>query len=1005
MRLVSFMKDIARCSVLAGMFLGIALSGDVLAQKGALTPLLPLESNMKSLPFLGGAFRDPVVSKASISSPQEAENLLRNLSEYQSDLSRSNGLRRNELIGQKFEAYAVLEAYLADSASGKFADNSEASGKIPQNLSETRRQLVAAAKAYVSVASSPKEKTRAEFHIAVTNYLLGANRGGSVGSLKKLIDGKDLNTSLKARAKLLIAIHAVETGDRKAASEAERTIMSLGNSVPKDGVLASRLALAKRLSRDKNKDYRKHLNVASNLAAGRSQREKDAILSFITAAWRSAEGKSNWTNPPFNLNPFESSLGAKAIRERVALGDWQEKREGAAIQKMTALKAGFSGTLRMKDFDERILTMHEILYKKSKDATAYEKALLNAKENYQDGVLGEGNEAAVQKMKQDIVNRYRRLVRGEIAEAKGVKASSKERRQAIALATRYLNFAESPTEKEEINADIAAIYVLDKQYAKAVRLYLDLAEQNASGKTKQYLELAAKSQRILAGWPDDPPWDQVKEGGKSAERGQLLDIYTKLLGLSKDHVEWRYLAHTGLLQISLGQMENAFGEWTKALHASPQVAEASLAAGYMLVTYQTSKRWQNLEDLARFCRDKGVRARHKGKTLDVNQLLADALFYGGKEALAEQKFDIAIKKLEEFTKTFPKAKNRDEGLYLLAFSYYGAARYRDAVQTMITMIEGYPASKFLRGAALTGGEWSIPMGFEENAIFFFETFLRRFGTDGEAPRIRDTLYDLYLGRGLYAEALAVLRAQASAANVSQDGKTLALQRVMRVEDKYGDSTRAVKAAETLIHQTKNSAVQAGALGVIGRSYVKSEQIASLKQIEARLLQLGTGNDEVRDNVSEIRLALAEANAKGAFEMIHNLSLTDPLNTLNQRYSKFIAVTKGFERVCELPRAAYCAPALYRVARLSEDFITSLEDISIPQALPESEVTNFEKRKRDIIGTAVKQAEEMDAKSLQMVSEGNMDPYWTTQILWQNASDWDAEHVTGEAGAAYFQWRY
>lgn len=996
------------CRVKIGLiclcFLMNFICGLTVAYAQNMSPILPLPMSMKKLPLLDGAFRDPVVVNAAISSPGEAERLLQNISESKSDQTRSKGTRRSELLSQEFEAYAVLEAYLADAAAGKFSE--DGGGRPTQSLSEVRRQLISLARTYAKGASSAKEKARGEFYVAIMNYLQGSNRAGAVASLKKLVQGKDLSPALKNRAHLAISIYALEAGNMTAAREAAQKIQSMGRNIPNDGFIAGRLAMAKRFARDKGKGYRQYLSAASSSTARLGVKQKEEVLSFSIAVWRSAEGKGGWSNPPFLLKAFQGFEAIYAIEERAALDDWRAKKESVAIKKMSKLARNFAGSPRMKIFDERVLDMNESLYRKNKEPTAYERALLSTREFYSDPTsLGSGNETMVEQMKQNIIKRYKKLVYQGLAAAKSPKATSKERRGAIALGVRYLEFTENAQEKEDVNANIAAIYALDKQHAKAVALYLDLAAQNASGKTKNYLELAITSQRVLADWPEKAPWEGVKSKGHTGEREKLRDIYQKLIDLNKDKVEWRYLSHTGLLDLQLGREDAAFEAWDKALRSSYAGGDASHAAGYMLTAYFKTKRWEKLEGISRFCREKRIVAIHMGKKIDVDQMFADALFYGGKEALAEKKFDIAIKKLEEFTKTFTKAKNRDEGFYLLSFAYYGGARYRDAIQTLVTLIETYPKTKFLRDASLTGGKWAIPMAFEENAIYFYEKFLKNFSSDAEALGVRDVLYDLYLGRALYAEAIQTAKSQAAAKNVSQEKRIQSLTRVMKVEEKHGVSQRAVQAANSLISASRSQAVQAMAYGVIGRAHVKTGNTAGLKSIESQLSKLSLESDEARESLSEVKLAIAELNAKGGFEEIHNLSLKDPLGTLNQRYHQYNEIIKQYERVCEVERAPYCAPALFRIARCSEEFIASLEEISIPPSLPEAEVNNFEKRKRDVIGFAVSKAEAMDNKSIAVVLEGYTEPEWTTAIMWQNASDWDSERVTGETGEVFVQWAF
>ena len=145
------------------------------------------------------------------------------------------------------------------------------------------------------------------------------------------------------------------------------------------------------------------------------------------------------------------------------------------------------------------------------------------------------------------------------------------------------------------------------------------------------------------------------------------------------------MSHIGLLQINLGSEADAFEAWQQGLGALASGSErdfnAERAAGYMLTRYKADEAWQDLEDLARLCRTKTIKARSGKSFSDTYGLLALALLEGGKEALQTvasrpEAGKVAVKKLEEVRSSFKKFTRIDEAIYLLSHAYRSVGRSR-----------------------------------------------------------------------------------------------------------------------------------------------------------------------------------------------------------------------------------------------------------------------------------------------------------------------------------------
>src|SRR5690606_25759395 len=146
------------------------------------------------------------------------------------------------------------------------------------------------------------------------------------------------------------------------------------------------------------------------------------------------------------------------------------------------------------------------------------------------------------------------------------------------------------------------------------------------------------------------------------------------------------LSQAGLLNMSLGRTEAAFQSWTAALEKSPRAAEARFASGLMLVTYQKTANWNELEILARVTIKHKVSPQYRGKAVNPLTMLALALLEGGKQDIASSQYASAVKRLGEFVKRFRKHERHDEGMFFLATAFRGNNQHRQAIETLLSFV-------------------------------------------------------------------------------------------------------------------------------------------------------------------------------------------------------------------------------------------------------------------------------------------------------------------------------
>jgi outer membrane protein assembly factor BamD (BamD/ComL family) len=982
-----------------------ARAGKFTATQGSMRPIIPLGyQQISSVPFLNEVMRDNDLLKHRPEDDSDATRLVLEIKEMRSDLSRAQGERAAELNEQVYQGYVALAYYFEDVTTGVLTNN-VTTASAASNLKSVRTLMMRHALAFSKQTKNQAAKARALYHVNATLFVTGQSKGRAVENLRALQKQK-LSNALSRRAAVLISMYEVERGQNK--SKAMASMQVVRGSLPSKGAVAIDLFLAKaKVTGGVDKSYRSHLSRASQKVAGLSSTQKEAVFNFSVAIWRRAE-RNTWSNAPFNMKNYAELGGAKAVTERRALEDWREGRKNAAIRKYQDLSHLLTGTPTKAMIDLRILDMKKAEYLVSKNPKPYETALLAANSAYLDpGILGDNADAQVKSTAQEISRRYKSLVYDELGRVALPAVQKSVRLRAVSLANKYLTTVEDANEIESVKSKIAGLYVLNNDHRHAVALYKELSETNNSVSAKRYVTLAIVSQSVLAKWPTKVPWNGSLSATNPQDREDLLTFYRKLSDMNPKQVDWFILGQSGLLEINLGRPEAAFTAWTAGLKQSrPGTQDVNMnnAAGFMLVAYQSSGDWNKLEALSRFCLKSRIAALRHNKSIDVTNMLALALLEGGKQALEAQNFVVAVKKLREFVKKHPQAANHDQGFFLLASAYRGNGQHTDSIKTLIAFVERYPRSTYYRQALLNGGDWSAPLAFEDNAIFFYARFANEYSKDEEAVRVRDTLKDVYLGRGFYAEASGILEAQSKAPSLDGAARMQALAMVMDIEERQGSMARALLAADKiLVSSEADDNAKAEALSLKARQLAAKNQLADLQRLEAQLAASGASSFAMQDALGEIRYILAIGQSKNVVKAYFNQSLKDPMGIINQRYQSFKTASNAFKNVCSTGPTSYCAPAMHRLARLSEEFLQSLEDITVQDTLAKEVVNGFQNRKQAILNEVARTSQSADDRSLAVLSEGNTSPDWTQAVLWHNSSDVNFERVTGEAGNGYLQW--
>lgn len=983
------------------LFSGIAVGA-------SMTPILPLAVQADDLPLFDEALRDPSIGKDALRDDLAMDQLEQSMVEALSDLNAAKGKRRIEVLGSLFRMSVLKVYFYQDALSGRNKTDFQAD-KIRNGLRSALVDMSRYSSAYAKAAKTDLVKSRALYHAVLAQYWNGNGRAEAIQTFSRF-QGR-LPKFLQARVEFFAAINDLESGNR---TRGEQRLARVLPQLSESGKTSARLALARskaglngqgqRLA-STQQSYRGYLAAAHKGTDNLSSTQKEQVLQFSVAVWSTADAvRQGWLNAPIPLKKYHDSQTVSAIYERQGLaaavkGNWDQTSK---VYK--ALSYKYEGTAMMIDFDRRVVDIEYVKFSKSRQPKNYERVLVQYATKYRETESFGSNQALADKAKKEFGQRYLNFVYTVVNFAKSPKATRDFRNQAISIANNFLEFAGDKTEKRRMLASVAQIHALNNNHRQAVDIYRSLLAESTPQEQRQYLAAAIQSQHVVTNWPRQAPWMNTKVSSSADDRQLLLDLYARVNELNGKNMDWYVVSHMGLLQISLGQTEQAFKAWTPAIAAAPQASEARQAAALMLLTYHSAKMWTDLEKTADLCLSKGVSPTRGQRALDPRMFLADALYFGGKDSFNRQQYAEAVRQFKRFADTFKTDVRRDEVVYNLAMAYHNNAQHPESIKTLVSHVQQYPGSKYNRQALLSGIDWSLPMAYEEPGLFFINRFLTSYKKDTQAAKVRQVAKGLYLGRELYGYLSAMYRQEAEDTTMSVADRVKAAISQMDLEEKFGSKERARWGYQQVLTLAKGDDSAIAQAYAFEARVIAKDNLGQLETIEKKLAGLSHSESSVVDGHAFVRLMIAEKRSFKTKAEIFNLELKDPMATLNQHFQYFLSTKKDFESVCAAGESPFCAPAMMRLAAITQNTSTTIEDLSIPETLDAATVVKFNERKQDIMGTLAETAANSDNASVAMVRDGVTTPTFNKEIVWTNTADWDFDSLSGETGNSFVQWQ-
>lgn len=906
-------------------------------------PILSFEkTSLRNVPLLEVALRDPKVD-LKIKDKDEAEDALDDAKDIDEDYPRAEPAEKQKLALDALRFYAALVYYLEDVELGL------AKGGTALKLADMRAKVMAYAKFLIEVAKDQETKDRGRYVYLATAYAMGKEPQVAVAIKKKgaiPIDG-----AYKVRFELLEAFAALgDANPMLGIGLMSKVSESLDAPVPLVGALATGRALGGfdlrgRKVRGASSSYGSFLYKSAMLTEGYKGEIKDRVLSFIVNVWMQAEGeKIDWSKPPFSVQPLEGFAQMDAINERKAYRLFDAGQREEALEVFARLLPEYEESAELGKLTDRRLNMMFAVAQKSGNYDAYAQALHRAARDFKNAnVMGPDAAEAAKKFSKRFHNVYQLFVLRSLKAAHAANAKAEARADAVKIGTLFVNLTDDRKEKARVLREIAEVQHLARDYAKAVESYLDVSKLVKPDQKIAYVGKAIDSQRMLAQWPKDPPWDKNLPGDEG-QRKKLITLYQ--MTLKKKASDWRALAHMGLLHKANGSLQQAFKLWLPQLSDGTSDGNAQKAAGLMLVHYNGEKDWKDLTEAAQAIRKAKVSPTHQGKGLNVDVYLADGLYHSGEMDFKKRDYKGAIASYQAFRSLFEADKRIPEVLYKSGLAYAELKDQKKFAGSMRVVVSKHSSSPFAKDAIKKGVELSKD---ESDKVYFLEASLKQFPNDPNTFALREQLAKLYTGLTMHEKALRVYEAAERDKNAKPEQKIIANLRILEISEKAKDNAAAVAAADRLIKTPRiGQSPLARAYAFNVKHYLRQKQADKVDEYTALAEKITARDKEASEALAEIRyITAARAVAKlppaPDFKVI-----TDPTKEITTQAVGLQEYKTKIDRVCELGDTPSCTMAKKDLSVAAQKVHDNVSAINLVQGETEKQFKDFESKKKILL---------------------------------------------------------
>ena len=856
----------------------------------------------------------------------------------------------------------------------------------------------------------------------------------SMAGLEKIITDKSAPPALKFRVYLyLLHFHALSDEnimDISKIKSIEKKYytsvrgISLKAHVLADLTLASAYAGVKDGIKLRDQIHPQYMDFLKRVAAkldrlpGSMRRQ---VVHEILLIWQLASGgRPQFLRPPLSVAQVSGTPYEAAFLERYALARFAHSHSSSATRaaelraRLRPLEIAYRRLMRQSSVaalhDEmmhRLLSQHELIYQQTKDYSSLEKQIMWQLTQIQNPRVKVDKTQMSAKLK----SAYELLVNQEVHVAPSV---SKERRLAtVSLVDRYIKVIKpQSSEKMELYESQAQIYVMNKAYILAVRVFMKAYEMATSPLDKvRFVDLAIRYQSLIARWPSSPPWTTKPAGVHVAHLGSLASLYNqkqKLVmahqTLSSSEPMSKDVAQLGLIYRFLGQDLKAADIFTAAILRAENISSLSSAAAYLAVMiYETHKKWQKLETLTEHLKQNRIPIRLGSSVIGVDEKLALALAYGGREHLIQKNYSVSVTKLTRFLQYYARHPFTSQVRLDLAQSLWGDRKFHRGLKQLEIITREHATFRGFKTALQLAIDWSMDLGDEQAILYFIKTYTVRY-QDRRSFDLRLKAVNLYEHSESFRDSFDNIEKIKTSPFITPN---LVVQMDLKLLDLLESSSSQedmARITDSMIRNSKDPTVLSRAYEIQMNYALARRDKAQLARIESALSQLKSHSVDIKEVLAMTRLhQLVMSQPQFLDTRVQNISLDDPLKYLKEALNTYRKISQQYIGLCAMSSSA-CVAAMGYLQNITRRMRAHIDDVSINPEYDQKvqqEFVGFKSYVERLLKQNSLRAHQLASSVAQ--KQGGL-PVMIQRMLWLEGKDWNFDPLSSGSGSGFVSWQ-
>ena len=750
----------------------------------------------------------------------------------------------------------------------------------------------------------------------------------------------------------------------------------------------------------------------------RTQVTKEVLL-----IWQLASGgaPSSYLHLPISIAQLGGTPYYEPILERYALSRYRHSLRGAAKPSATQARAllrplefTYRKLLRRKavrayhgQFLVRLLQRHQLIYQQTNDYSTYEKQIHWQLTELKRADLRVDKSQHLAKLHAD----YRRLVDEQIART--TKASPEPyRRATISLVDRFIKIIKVPTtELVGLYESQAQIYVMSANYLAAVRTYLKTEQLVPEPVEKiRLLDQAIQYQSVLARWPSTPVWSQPLPQVVSAHLTPLSYLYEKKLqvmaadqmGLALDR--WHDVTQLGLIYRHLNQDLRAADLFATTLKRSDNYAHAAIlpAAFLAMVTYESSKKWQQLEELGVLMKQQQLTPRLGTAVINVDNKIAMALALGGRALLKQKQFANSVSKLARFLQLYEVHPLTARVRFDYAQALWGSREFSAGLSQLEVIARDHPQFVGYKSSLELGLDWSMNIAHEKAILFFIQAYTARYH-DRRSFDLRLKAINLLHHLGTFKDSYANIQKLKASPFITPALIVQLDLNLLDLLEQSGSQQDIAHITTLIINRSKDTKVLAQAYEMQMNLALARGDKLRLGVIEKSLVQLGTHSPDIKEVIAMSRLhQLVLTQPAFLDHQVHNISLKDPLAYLRNTLGIYTKLSQQYLELCTLSSST-CVAAMGYLQTITRRMRTHIADVKINPEYDQKvqqEFINFKSYTERVFQRNLARSSQVATAVSQQ--RGGL-PVMIQRMLWLEGKDWNFDPLSSGSGSGFVSW--